>query len=146
MKPIELKDHAIVIDEERGAIEICAPSGPCLLEVTITPEGPRVRLSGAQIEIAAPERLTLATKHFELKAERADIDVAGELRERIGGDAIRTTKGTAALIGRDVRLKAPTGEVTIDANDDVDVRGERVRLNCEDPPMPQSWEEHDRRG
>lgn len=145
MKPITVKDHTIAIDEDRGSIAISAPSGPALLEITLTPAGPLVRLSGAEVEINAPKRIALTTDRFELAAKEAELRIAGDLHEEVGGDVHRSAEGTSSLVGRDVRLTAPVGEITLDANDDVDVRGERVRLNCDDPPMPKSWEEHDRR-
>lgn len=129
--------------EER--ITVRAVDGDCLVQIALTPEGPMIRLQGARLEIAADKSLTLASEEVRVKAGSLAIDVAGDLEERVGGDATRAIEGASHLAARDVALVAQPGGMRLEANDDVDVRGERVRLNSDDPPMPATWEEHQRR-
>ncbi len=129
--------------EER--ITVRAESGDCLVQIALTPDGPMIRLSGARLEIAASERLTLASEEVRIAAGALAIEVAGDVEERVGGDATRAITGASRLEARDVALVAQPGGMRLEANDDVDVRGERVRLNSDDPPMPATWEEHRRR-
>jgi hypothetical protein len=135
--------HQIEI-EERSAGEtltIRSSGGQAMLSVRLTDAGPVVTLSGAALEIAAAGSLALRCDHFDVKAGSASIEVAGDLVERVGGDATRQATGTSTLAARSIGIDAAPGGVSIVANDDVDVKGERVRLNSEDPPMPLSWEE-----
>ena len=71
-----------------------------------------------------------------------------ELDVQVSGNAVLAAQGAVTIGGRDVQLNAPGGEIALRANDDVDIKGERIRLNCDEPPMPLSWEafESGRRG
>lgn len=133
--------NAVALDTEGGTITVSAPGGVCLLKVALTAEGPVLQFESAAIEMAA-SRVAIKTDRFELAAREARVAIAGDLHEQVGGDVARLAGGTSSLSGRDVHIDAPIGEVRVHASDDVDVRGERVRLNCDDPPMPLSFEEH----
>ncbi len=119
-------------------IRIRAAEGQCVLTVTMTDAGPVLQLSGAAIEIASAGRLDLACEDLRVRAARsASIEVGGDLTERVAGTARREA--------RSIDLEAAPGGVTVKANDDVRVNGERVLLNSDDPPMPLTWEEHQER-
>jgi uncharacterized protein (DUF2345 family) len=121
--------RTIDVDSATDTITFRAPSGACLLKVTLTDTGPILAFAAATLEVSA--------RDLRLRAERIDM-VAGSM-------AITSEEGLSVTAGGDLALEAKRGGVRIAANDDVDVEGERVRLNCEDPPMPASWEEHQRR-
>lgn len=144
-KLLKLSNHTIALDEERGSVAISGPSGAGVVEIALTAEGALIRVHAQDVTIAAPERLTLATDRFELRAREARFEIEGDLDERVGGASRRIAAGAASIAGHDLLIAAPEGEIRLQANDDVDIRGERVRLNCDDPPMPLTWEEHDRR-
>lgn len=135
--------HRVEIEEHRAGetLTIRSSGGQAMLSVRLTDAGPVVTLSGAALEIAAAGSIALRCDHFDVRAGSASIDVAGDLVERVGGNATRQATGTSTLAARSVGIDAAPGGVSITANDDVDVKGERVRLNSEDPPMPLSWEE-----
>lgn len=127
--------------EER--IEIRGVRGEVMLSVRLTAEGAVLSLSGVSLEIAASKRLAIACDTLEIKAATdASIEVGGNLRERVAGHVRREAAGTSAMSAREVKVDAAPGGVTIQANDDVAITGERVRLNSDDPPMPLTWEEH----
>ena len=111
--------------EER--VEIRSASGEMMLSVRLTDQGPVFSLAGASFEIAAAKSLSLSAETIEVKA-RGDVTIEAGRTLRAGG--------------RDVDVIAEPGQVAIRANDDVDITGERVRLNSDDPPMPQSIDEH----
>lgn len=124
-------------------IEIRSARGELMLSMRLTDEGPVLSLSGVSLEIAASKKLALACDTLEIKAATdASIEVGGNLRERVAGHVKREAAGTSATIAREVRVEAFPGGVTVKANDDVAITGERVRLNSDDPPMPLTWEEH----
>ena len=139
--------HRVEIDEQRAGetLTIRSSGGQTMLSVHLTDAGPVVTLSGATLEIVAAGSLALRCDHFDLKAGSASINVAGDLMERVGGNADRQAAGTSTLAARAIGIEAAPGGVSITANDDVDVKGERVRLNSEDPPMPLSWDEYQAR-
>lgn len=123
-----------------------APTGECVLTIHLTDAGPVVRLDGAMLEVRASKRLSLECDEFQLRAAGgANIDIGGDLRERVGGTAHRTTLGDTFVEAQHVRLEARPGGIELRANDDVRVTGERVLLNSDDPPMPLTWEEYEAR-
>ena len=111
--------------EER--VEIRSAGGEMVLSLRLTDQGPVFSLAGASFEIAAAKSLSLSAETIHLAA-RGDLTMEAGATLRAGG--------------RDVEMVAEPGQVSIRANDDVDIVGERVRLNSDDPPMPQSIEEH----
>lgn len=113
-----------VAGEER--VEIRAATGEMLVCVRLTEQGPVFSLSGASLEVTAAKSLSLSAETVRVSAGKHLSLEAGEL---------------ARTKARDVEIEAAPGAVSIHANDDVDIVGERVRLNSEDPPMPQSWDE-----
>ncbi|MEZ4296784.1 MAG: hypothetical protein R3B70_17590 [Polyangiaceae bacterium] len=111
--------------EER--VEVRASTGELVVALRLTEDGPVFSLSGASFEIAGAKKVSLSADTIHMKARR-DLTVEA-------GSTLRAS-------GRDVEVQAHPGQVAITANDDVDITGERVRLNSDDPPMPQTWEEH----
>jgi hypothetical protein len=108
-------------------VEIRSATGEMILSMRITEQGPVFSLAGASFEIAAANSLSFSADTIHMEARNdLRIEAAGTLRAG----------------GRDVEILAEPGQVAIRANDDVDIVGERVRLNSEDPPMPQSLDEH----
>jgi hypothetical protein len=93
-------------------IEIRAAGGALILSMRLTADGPVLSLSGVSLEIAAAKSLSLRAETLRVTAEK------------------------------DIAIESVRGGVEIRANDDVAIVGERVRLNSDDPPMPQTWEEH----
>lgn len=84
---------------------ICTAEGEVELSIRLTPEGPVLRLAGARVELAADQ--------LALRCRELDIDV-----------------GEAALIrARSVGVEATLGNITLRANDDVQIEGERIWLN-----------------
>lgn len=110
--------------EER--VEIRAATGEMLVAVRLTDQGPVFSLSGASLEVTAAKSLSLAAESIKIAATKHLSLEAGELHR---------------VKARDIEIEAAPGAVSIRANDDVDIVGERVRLNSDDPPMPQSWDE-----
>jgi hypothetical protein len=124
-------------------LEVRSTRGDVVLTLRLTDEGPVLSLSGVSLELTASTTLAIACETLAIKATSdASIEVGGNLRERVGGDATREAAGKATLAAREVKVDAFPGGIVLKANDDVAVTGERVRLNSDDPPMPLTWEEH----
>lgn len=137
--------RSVVVTEAGGEerLEVRAASGDLVVAVRLTDAGPVFSMSGASIEIAASKRLSLRGETVELAA-RGDLtlDAGADLHERVAGAAIREIAGLDRTKAAEMEVDVHPGGISLRANDDVDIVGERVRLNSDDPPMPQSWEEH----
>lgn len=108
-------------------LHIRAHDGRCVLSVRVTDEGPVLSFSGAALELAATRTLDLSCADLRLRA-------TGDAAIEIGGELVTTARSMA--------LEARTGGIVVKANDDLDLKGERVLLNSDDPPMPLSMEEY----
>jgi hypothetical protein len=97
----------VTLRDERGGV---------LLEVTLTPEGPRLRFRAAAVEMECKGGFRVQCQDFEVHA-------AGRIVQEAGGDL-------AQIAGGDALIEARRGDARITANDDVKLNGERVRLNC----------------
>ncbi|HRI64637.1 MAG TPA: hypothetical protein PK156_10360 [Polyangium sp.] len=140
--------RAIEVEAQADAdvLRFRAPSGECVLTIHLTDAGPVVRVAGADLEVRSAKRLSLDCEEFQLRAAKsAAIEVGGDLRERVGGSALRVVRGEAIVEAQHARLEARPGGIELRANDDVRVTGERVLLNSDDPPMPLTWEEYEAR-
>ncbi len=118
-------DHAGV-----DLIQLRSATGEVELAIEVGPDGPKLRVRAVDIELTAERKLAMRC---------AELDV------QVSGQATVAAEGELQMAGLDVRVLAERGEIQLRANDDVDVRGERIRLNCDDPPMPISWEEYEQR-
>lgn len=124
-------------------IEIRAPGGALLLSMRLTADGPVLSLTAASLEIAAAKTLSLRAETLRIAAEKdISIQAGGALVERSGADTTREVGGAYRVRAGEIESTAHPGGISLRANDDVDIVGERVRLNSDDPPMPQTWEEH----
>ncbi len=86
--------------EARDEVTIRGAEGEVLLEVVVTPEGPVLRFRAAQVQLDCQGAI-------QVRCERFEVESAG-----------------------DIKLAAQRGNVDLHANDDVNLNGERVRLNC----------------
>jgi hypothetical protein len=66
-----------------------------------------------------------------VKAEGAIVqESGGDLRQRVKGNADVKVRGRMTLAAREAKLQAKRGNVQVEANDDVEILGERIKLNC----------------
>ena len=119
----------VELGASQDTIEIRSPAGDIELAIVVGPDGPRLKIRAVDIELVAENRLSMICNSIDIRAS---------------SDAKLEAGGVASLVGRDVSVTSK-GEIELDANDDVHVRGERIKLNCDEPPMPTSWSEYERR-
>jgi hypothetical protein len=118
--------YRIAVRSEGGeTLELEAPDGRVCLRVKLHPDGPAVELEAASLAISARGELRLGAKDITLAAERSIAVTAG-------ADLTVASEQSLTLRGRDQHLESTHGDIHIDANDDVRVDGERVRLNAPD--------------
>ena len=132
---------AEISGEER--VEVRAADGSLLIALRLTDDGPVLSVAGASIEIGAAKRLSLRAETVHLAASGdLSIEAGGGLFQRAGGSSVREIAGLDRATAGEIEIEVHPGGISMRANDDVDIVGERVRLNSDDPPMPRSWEEH----
>lgn len=122
------KDHAIqVVTRDDAAVFHIegAPGTPGLsLEIVLTPAGPTVRVHAHAVELVADDTLRARCKHLALEASESVAIRAGE---------------RAVIDAAAVNIEARTGMVKLRANDDVQLLGEQVLLNCERQAEMPPW-------
>jgi hypothetical protein len=92
-------------DAGREELIVCNAAGQVELRVRLTDQGPVLTLSGARIELDA-DTIALRCRELEIDAQqKARIEAAS------------------------VDVEAKLGGITLRANDDVEVEGERIWLN-----------------
>ena len=107
------------------------PSGEVELEIRMTERGPLLRFRAADVELEATRDVKVSCNDFHVKAEGAIVEEAGgDLRQRIRGSADVKVRGRMTLAARETRVQAKRGNVQIEANDDVEILGEKIKLNC----------------
>jgi uncharacterized protein (DUF2345 family) len=107
-------------------LRLHAPDGRVCLKIKLTAEGPEVELSSVALSIAAKGDVNVACERFNVAASQGvSLTTSGEL--------VAKAEGAIELEGRSQKLRATRGEISVYANDDVAIDGERIRLNS---PMP----------
>ena len=118
---------------DRGALlRVQHPQqGALAVEIELTSRGPVIRASAVAIELDATTDVIARCNRFTVDArERITLD-APEIVQRAGGKA-RIEADT-------VDIDARTGDVYVHANDDVQLLGERILLNCDREVAIPSW-------
>lgn len=104
-------------------LSVAHPSGAVVLEVLVGADTLRVALT-------TDAELELACRRFRVTAEDGiELLTNGDLVSSVAGDVQLRCAGELDQCGEEVRLRARRGELRLDANDDVRVRGERILLN-----------------
>lgn len=96
-------------------VTIHGPAGEVLLEVVLTPAGPVLRFHAAEVQLDCKGS-------FKVRCESFDVQATGDIVQQAGG--------TLRAESNEMSLEARRGNVDVRANDDVNLNGERVRLNC----------------
>jgi hypothetical protein len=124
-----IEAHAEAAGADRVTIK--SPTGEVELTVLMTPSGPVLRFRAADVELAASRAVRVDCESFHVRAEKEITQEAGgDLRQKIGGSADVKVRRRLTTAAGEARLVAKRGGVQIEANDDVELIGERVKLNC----------------
>ena len=123
------------------------PEAELAIEVRFDATGPVVSVRARQLELGA-ERVLASCEHFSVQASESielrsgggvSVHAGGSVNVRAEGDMAHHAAGRLALDGRHVQVEATPGAVRVLANDDVQLCGENVLLNCDrEPPLP-AW-------
>lgn len=91
--------------------------------IHVTEQGPVLRFEGARLAIQAAGELSLEADHLSLHARKG-------LRVSSGGNLALHASGDLESTARIQTITADLGNVSLKANDDVKLNGERVLVNC----------------
>jgi hypothetical protein len=94
-------------EDDAEALEVRAPDGTLELTIRLTAEGPILQVRSARVEL-------VGTRAVEVKCERFEVAASEDV---------------AIHAGRAIELEARLGDISVTANDDVVVAGERIYLN-----------------
>ncbi len=116
---------------DRDRLTIRSKTGEVELEICLTEKGPLLRFRAADVELEATREVKVQCENFVVQAKKDIVqESGGDLRQRIGGQADVKVRRRMTLAAAESRLVAKRGNVQIEANDDVEVLGERIKLNC----------------
>ncbi len=108
---------------EADVVQFLSREGEITLSVILTEAGPVLRFSGASLALQASGSLSLEAEHVHLHG-RSGVSMSTD------GDLIVRAKGDLISEARVQTITATLGDVSVSANDDVRLVGERVRMNC----------------
>jgi hypothetical protein len=101
-------------EEKRDLLMVQAPDGRVCLKMVLSPEGPIVEVEAQALRLASAGEM-------RLDCEELAINVRKDVALRAGG--------VIESDARAHRLRARLGDIQLQANDDVSLDGERIRLN-----------------
>lgn len=115
-----------VIDASEG------PQRALEIEVRFSAEGPLVRVRAHALELEAADHVTTQCQTFTVHArEHIELRSAGTLQQ--------SAKQEMQLEARRIELDASPGAVCLKANDEVQLLGEMILLNCDRPSAQPAW-------
>lgn len=117
-------EHELQIQRAFGndVIRIVNPEGRVGITISVTRDGFTLNLEGAGLRLATTGTLGISAERLALHGEKG-IDIT------TGGDATIRAAGDMHSEARVQNITATLGNVNVQANDDVRVDGERIRLN-----------------
>jgi uncharacterized protein (DUF2345 family) len=93
------------------------------LEIMVTEKGPVLRFQSADLLFSSSGKVAVECEDFHVKTKQSLICESE-------GDLKQIAKSSFSAVGKVCSVQASRGDVKINANDDVRVKGERIRLNC----------------
>lgn len=112
-------------------LTVSAVDGRVELSVRFTAAGPLLTFEAAGIRLESPGEVTVACERFRVEAnDSLELRSAGSIEAVAQGEAVVRAEGAVQIEGHAVEVSSRRGNVDLKANDDVRLRGERIKLNC----------------
>ncbi len=112
-------------------LTVSAVDGRVELSVRFTAAGPVLSFEAAGLRLGSPGEITVACERFRVEAtESVVLHSAGNIEAAADGEAVMRAGGATRVEGHAVEVRSRRGSLDLKANDDVRVRGERIKLNC----------------
>jgi hypothetical protein len=119
-----LENYRLTVERDEGGalVRLSEISGGEALRVTIGPDGPTLHFGqGLRVTVSGELAFT---------ADRVAIHGREGVELRSGEDLVLECKRDLAMDAREHHIRARLGDVVVEANDDIKLDGERIRLNC----------------
>jgi hypothetical protein len=112
-----------------------APDGRICLTIRLLPEGPRVEIESESLAVSARGAIAIDCEELSIHARRdIALTAGGDLTQAADGAMRVRAEGPIETEGFSQTIRSRRGDVSVVANDDVTLDGERVRLNS--PNLP----------
>jgi len=102
----------------------------------------RFEASGPVVKVAAPALELEGVQQVVASCDTFKVDARERIELRSGGEIVQQAAGTARVEARRIEMDASPGAIRLKANDEVQLKGEMILLNCDHPsltkPLP-SW-------
>lgn len=120
-----LHEHALEIRRagDHNVIRILSPDGRPGVSITLTAQGITLDVSGGDLTLKT-------TGALAIDADTVSLHGRNGVAIESGGDAAIRAAGDIQSEGRSQEIKARLGSVSVKANDDVKLNGERIKLNA----------------
>jgi hypothetical protein len=123
---LELIGHQKLLVERKPSeniLKLLSRDGQLRLTITITEDGPVLRFEGPSLKLESSGELAVDAQRLALHG-REGVAISS------GADASICVAGDLKSEARIQDITARRGNVNLNANDDVRLRAERIRLNC----------------
>lgn len=128
-----LSGHRVIVSENDGMssteLSIVGHDGTVVLTVELTAQGLTLRFEQADVKLKNQGAVSFDCEQFRVRAESVDIESLGNIRSLAHGNHEMAAGDTAKVIGHAVSVVSRRGDVSVKANDDVRIDGERIWLN-----------------
>lgn len=109
--------------EHENILQIMSPDAKVRLSIQVTESGPVLYFEGANLKIKASGDLAIEAQRIGLFGQNG-IGIAS------GGDVDILAQGNLQTRATIQNITSTLGNVNVQANDDVCLVGERIRVNC----------------
>jgi hypothetical protein len=119
---------------EQAVVTIASATGATELsfEIRLDATGPVVSVKGSSIEVEAARRVGIRCDEFLVEA-REKVELVS------GGTFVQRSAEATRIDAKSLAIDAKLGGIRVSANDDVQLLGESILLNCDRPSAVPSW-------
>ena len=118
-KDVENREHIILSKEKNTLFTIVVSDTETTLSINAT-----------DINLTATNKLNINAQNIEIESKRdTKISCLGDYKSYVKGDTMHLSEGNKLDIAKTQMIKSDLGNVDVVANDDVTLKGERVKLN-----------------
>lgn len=98
------------------------------IEIRFEPSGPVVRVAAPELQLEGVQQVVASCDTFK-------VDARERIELRSGGEIVQQAAGTSRVEARRIEMDASPGAIRLKANDEVQLKGELILLNCDHPSM-----------
>lgn len=126
MSTMELAaEHVLTVERgmDSDVVRISGADGTVGVTIHVGPDHISLDLGEASVAIRSSGPLTIDAEHLTLRGRKGVL-------VRSDQDARVEAARSLVTVAEDQEIEATVGDVRVRANDDVEIDGERIRMNC----------------